>query len=93
LIGCSNRLRIRLYLRHARLWSSFGTWFAVRLPSWFGWTRPCGASETIHLFGDRGQRLTRGPRRPFATLRHGPIDLLVRLHTRYMAHRLRPQRP
>jgi flagellar protein FliO/FliZ len=43
---------------------------AVRLPSWFGWTRPCGASETIHLFGDRGQRRRCNERRrraPFAT--------------------------
>ena len=47
LIGCGNRLRIPLYLRPARLCSSFGTWFAARLPSWFGWTLPCGAFETI----------------------------------------------
>jgi hypothetical protein len=82
LIGCGNRLRIPLYLRPARLCSSFGTWFAARLPSWFGWTLPCGAFETIadgprcDLFGDRGQRLTRGPRRCFAMLRQRNILII-----------------
>jgi hypothetical protein len=46
LIGCGNRLRIRLYLQPARLCSSFGTWFAARLPSWFD-TRPSGAFENV----------------------------------------------
>ena len=46
LIGYSNRLRIRLYLQPARLCSSFGTWFAARLPSWFD-TRPSGAFENV----------------------------------------------
>jgi hypothetical protein len=42
LIGCGNRLRMPLYLRPARLCSSFGTWFAARRPSWFGGKLPGG---------------------------------------------------